>query len=321
MDDDLRRELVESTRELIARTPDGLTATVLEEFGWDDVLAEHPEEAVASMFQEIGSAASASAALDLVILRAAPALAEFGPFTVCRLAAVPEPLIPGASIELRGYLTACGAAAPATAVAWHPAADTVAVLDLPGSGTEVDDVAGVDPSKRLRTIVAPQARVWEICDGATASAIRHSIMRANAYEQLGVARAILAVAAEHVRERRQFGQQIGAYQAVQHRLADVFVAAESAQEALDASWSAAADIAVPTAALLAARTAALAVQHGLQVCGGMGFTEEFSFAAQIRRSVLLADLYWSEGELAHTIGERIGAGGTLPRLAASVGAG
>lgn len=315
MDEGFLRELGESTRELIATAPDGLTSTALAEFGWDDVLAENPEEAVASLFHEIGSEVGATAALDLVVRQAAPALAECWPFTVCRLTAVPETsLTVGATVDTRGILPGCGSDTPNTVVAWHPSVETVAVLDLRASRATVEDLHGVDPSKRLRTLIASDARVLDVCDSSSAAAFQHAIMRASAYEQLGAAWAILAVAGQHVRERRQFGRQIGAYQAVQHRLADVFVAVETAKAALEASWSAEADVAVPTAALLAERAAALAVKHGLQVCGGMGFTEEFTFSGQIRRAVLLADLFWSETELAHTIGERVGGGRTLPRL-------
>lgn len=314
MDEEFLRQLAESTRELLGSRPDGLTVTSLQEFGWDDLLDENPQAAVASMFEEVGAAAATTAALDLIVRHAAPALAGYWPFTACRLTTVSESLlVPDTTVEIRGVLSGSGSVVPETVVAWHPSVHTIAVLDLRGTDPEMQDLGGVDPSKRLRTLRVA-ARVVSVADSATTTAVHYAIMRACAYEQLGAARTILAVAAEHVRERRQFDRPIGAYQAVQHRLADVFVAAEAATAALEASWLSQLDIAVPTAALLSAHTAAAAVTHGLQVCGGMGFTEEFSFSGQIRRAVLLADLYWSETELAQRIGERVRAGTTLPRL-------
>jgi alkylation response protein AidB-like acyl-CoA dehydrogenase len=98
----------------------------------------------------------------------------------------------------------------------------------------------------------------------------------------------------------------------------VFVATEAADSALEASWFSHLDVSVPAAALLAAQAAGLAVKHGLQVCGGMGFSDEFSYADQIRRAVLLADLFWSESELAQRVGARVAAEKIMPRLQSAV---
>jgi hypothetical protein len=312
MDESLRRELVDSTRGLVSSGPDGLGLAALEEFGWAELLEDNPELAVATMFEEIGRASATSSALDLLVRATVPDLAARWPFTLCRLVSAPPTVVStGDSVDVEGFVL--GNVSTVTVVAaWHPTADAVPVLDV--TGAKMVAVDGLDPSKQLQMVTMSGAAVLDICSGESADRFQAAIMRATAYEQLGAARAILDIACEHVRDRHQFGRPIGSYQAVQHRLAEVFVAAEAAAAALDASWDTHTDLAVPVAAALASDASTLAVRHGLQVCGGMGFTEEFSFAPQIKRAVLLADLFWSQRELRHVIGERASGVQPLVRL-------
>ena len=60
----------------------------------------------------------------------------------------------------------------------------------------------------------------------------------SAADLVGVMRGAVALARDYATERRQFGQPVGAFQAVQHLLADAFVATEGARSAaLHAAWA------------------------------------------------------------------------------------
>jgi alkylation response protein AidB-like acyl-CoA dehydrogenase len=89
----------------------------------------------------------------------------------------------------------------------------------------------------------------------------------------------------YVKERRQFGVPVGAYQAVSHRCAQMLLDTESARSAVSfAAWAADADPErLPEAAAMAKASASDAGREvtaaAIQLHGGIGFTWE-------------ADLHW-----------------------------
>jgi len=125
-------------------------------------------------------------------------------------------------------------------------------------------------------------------DGAL-DAVRDDVLVAWAADALGAARAVLALAVEHAKVRHQFGQPIGAFQAVQHLLVDALETVElAAGGVLYAAW--AADAGEPTerhvAALhlkaFAARLATVG-DIAIQVLGGIGYTWEHDAHRYLRR--------------------------------------
>ncbi|MFF7643522.1 acyl-CoA dehydrogenase family protein [Streptomyces canus] len=98
-----------------------------------------------------------------------------------------------------------------------------------------------------------------------------------ACEAVGAADRVLETTVEYVGQREQFGRAIGSFQAVKHRLADVYVQLQAARSAAYfAAWAAVHDeqrvggLALAQA-LEALRTAAA---EGIQLHGGIGFTWE-----------------------------------------------
>ncbi|ONH56971.1 acyl-CoA dehydrogenase [Frankia sp. CcI49] len=102
-----------------------------------------------------------------------------------------------------------------------------------------------------------------------------------ANESAGGARAVLAQAVRHARERVQFGRPIGSFQAVKHSCADMLVAVEGSRSAAYH----AAQVAASGDARLLARAAAMAKAYvgeayfsaaaeNIQIHGGIGFTWE-----------------------------------------------
>ncbi len=119
----------------------------------------------------------------------------------------------------------------------------------------------------------------------------------SAADLVGVMRGAVTLARDYAAERRQFGQPVGAFQAVQHLLADAFVATEGARSAaLHAAW--AVDTCPASEALAAAaaakaycaRAARAVCETAVQVHGGIGNTWECLAHVYLRRALLSVDL-------------------------------
>jgi len=114
---------------------------------------------------------------------------------------------------------------------------------------------------------------------------------------VGLAYRLIDLAVQHAKVREQFGQPIGAFQAVKHRLADALLAVEFAAPVVArAAWSAALD--VPTrsrdasmAKCFASEAADRAAHAALQVHGAIGYTDEHDVSLYLKRAWTLAAAY------------------------------
>jgi alkylation response protein AidB-like acyl-CoA dehydrogenase len=111
-----------------------------------------------------------------------------------------------------------------------------------------------------------------------------------AHDLIGVGQTCLDMGVEHARTRAQFGKVIGTYQAVSHRLVEMYVALESARShAYHAAWAvsageAVAQLAASQAKAAAADAAVLCAQDAIQVHGGIGFTWEHDLHLYLKRA-------------------------------------
>lgn len=105
-----------------------------------------------------------------------------------------------------------------------------------------------------------------------------------AAEQLGTAVRACELAVQHARTREQFGQPIGAFQAVKHLCAQLLVRAETARAAVYAAAVTADPVDIAAARLLADEAAERGARDCLQVHGGMGFTWECEVQLLLKRS-------------------------------------
>ncbi len=123
---------------------------------------------------------------------------------------------------------------------------------------------------------------------------------ASAAQLLGAGRALLEASARHARERIQFGQPVGSFQAVKHHLADVLIGLEFARPLLHAAavaLGAGADSApsdVSAAKVACADAARRAARIGLQVHGAIGYTAEHDAGLWITRIQALAPAWGSQ---------------------------
>ena len=99
-----------------------------------------------------------------------------------------------------------------------------------------------------------------------------------AFEQVGGADACLEMAKAYAQDRFAFGRPIGSFQAIKHKLADMYVALELARSnAYYGAWALGADatdlpLAAATARVSATEAFHLASKENIQTHGGIGFT-------------------------------------------------
>nr|WP_294502131.1 acyl-CoA dehydrogenase family protein [uncultured Rhodopila sp.] len=136
---------------------------------------------------------------------------------------------------------------------------------------------------------------------------------ATAGETVGAMEAMNEMTLEYAKTRVQFGQPIGSYQVVQHRLADMFMAQEQGRSmAMLATMSIdnpddgarAHDIALAKVGV--GQAGRYVSQSAVQVHGGIGMTEEYAVGHYFRRCMVIERLF---GDPAYY----------LARLAAEVG--
>ncbi|MDN3023313.1 acyl-CoA dehydrogenase family protein [Streptomyces sp. S.PB5] len=153
-------------------------------------------------------------------------------------------------------------------VEWLDAADVVR-----------GEAGGVVP---LRS-VDPLTPLHRVAGGAEGGGGRVAVLL-TAAEQLGTATRVRELAVQHARTREQFGQPIGAFQAVKHLCAQLLVRAEVARAAVYAAAVTGAPVDIAAARLLADEAAVRGARDCLQVHGGMGFTWESEVHLHLKRA-------------------------------------
>jgi alkylation response protein AidB-like acyl-CoA dehydrogenase len=182
---------------------------------------------------------------------------------------------------------------PADRAAWRPVATQDPTRRLALGDFQLDD----------STLLADDAAV---VDRVTTAA-----RTASAAVLVGVSRRLVDMTIGYVLEREQFGQVIGSFQALKHRLADSAVIVEAARSL---TWYAAYAFGhEPAAATWAARVAksaasdagATANAAALQLHGGIGFTWEHDLHLWLKRGQALQHAYGSATDHRVAVGARI----------------
>jgi alkylation response protein AidB-like acyl-CoA dehydrogenase len=185
---------------------------------------------------------------------------------------------------------------PGPLVATHLAAGVVdgaaegetVVTDVDGSGLvewleEADVIRGDAFAAVPLKSVDPLTPLHRV-PGARAGAADPVAVLLTAAEQLGTATRACELAVQHARTREQFGQPIGAFQAVKHLCAQLLVRAETARAAVYAAAVTGDPTDIAAARLLADEAAERGARDCLQVHGGMGFTWECEVQLLLKRA-------------------------------------
>ena len=188
------------------------------------------------------------------------------------------------------------------------------LVDLTGPGVTREAVKTLDPTRdaaKLTFAGAPARRLGGAGEGL--DLLEQVLDRAAvllAFEQTGGADRCLEMAKEYALERYAFGRTIASYQAIKHKLADIYVKNElSRSNAYYGAWALNTGASELPVAASAARIAAseafwFASKENIQTHGGIGFTWEMDCHLYYRRSRQLslvagAPRVWKERLVSH----------------------
>jgi alkylation response protein AidB-like acyl-CoA dehydrogenase len=191
-------------------------------------------------------------------------------------------------------------------------------VDLTTSGAPVDltrpsvvpeQSAIVDPLTDQARALDPDALTgWTALGLATTCA-----------DLVGTMQGAVTLATTYAADRRQYGVPVGSFQAVQHLLADAFVATEGSRSvALHAAWAVdalSAEDALAAAAVAkayCARAAMNVCETAIQVHGGIGNTWECLAHVHLRRALLSSEVLGGVGSSLARVLEHHGLGAERP---------
>lgn len=166
------------------------------------------------------------------------------------------------------------------------------VVDRQARGLTVTPVLALDMTRPLADVsfgATPSTRVSSDAAGAVAEALRCGTALL-ASEQYGVASWCFDTTLAYVKDRKQFGRTIGSYQAIKHRLAELWLAlgsaASAARYAADtyARGDDDAEIAAALAQSYCGDVAVQAAEECLQLHGGIGMTWEYPAHLYLKRA-------------------------------------
>ncbi|GAA1384929.1 acyl-CoA dehydrogenase family protein [Catellatospora chokoriensis] len=187
-----------------------------------------------------------------------------------------------------------------------PAGGALFAIDADAAGLRRTPVVSLDETRPLCDLAMWNAPGRLLAAGDRAAAAFDAALVAGAAllasEQLGLAQWCLDTTVEHLKTRYQFGRPVGSFQALKHRLADLWVELVQAR-AVARHAAAAVAVGDPDARLAAALAqahcgpvAVRAAEECVQMHGGIGFTWEHPAHLYLKRAKSAAVAY---GTAAH----------------------
>ncbi|MET8826834.1 acyl-CoA dehydrogenase family protein [Streptomyces sp. NPDC004610] len=179
------------------------------------------------------------------------------------------------------------------------------------SGITVVPQVSLDRTRPVATVVLAGAAGRRL--GESGPAVRRAL-RAGAgllaSEQLGVADWALTETVRYLTERKQFNRPVGGFQALKHRLAQLWLETAQLRAAARAAADALAtgqepDLAVAVAQAYAAGVAVHATEEALQLHGGIGMTWEHPVHLYLKRAKADSIAYGTAGAHREWVGELV----------------
>ena len=178
------------------------------------------------------------------------------------------------------------------------AAASLYLVDLTGAGVARESVKTLDPTRshaRIEFDGADADLLGAAGDGwAQLERLFDRAAILFAWEQVGGAEASMQMARDYAMDRYAFGRPIASFQAIKHKLADMYIAHTLARSnCYYGAWALSTDAPELPLAAATARVSATEAFHecskeNIQTHGGMGFTWEFDCHLFYRRSKLLS---------------------------------
>jgi alkylation response protein AidB-like acyl-CoA dehydrogenase len=166
--------------------------------------------------------------------------------------------------------------------------ETYSLID----GTRAADLALTEVVLGPDAMLATPACAAELLDEALDRAALAQVA-----EALGCMEAVLALTSEYLKTRHQFGQAIGKFQALQHRMSEMFVEVQETRSILYRGIAhlegdaAARRQAVSAAKVMLGSAGRFVGGQGIQLHGGIGVTDEYQVGHYYKRLLALEKLY------------------------------
>jgi len=205
--------------------------------------------------------------------------------------------LPAAAVDPDGRVTAtitsvAGALEADNLLVAIKTSEGLAVYAIDSTEATLTPVVSLDMSRQLADVTFDGA-AGRLVTADGANAVRRGLLAGTALlasEQLGIAQWCLATTVTYLKDRRQFGQTLGGFQALKHRLALLHARVESAGAA--ARYAAAtlatrdrdAEIAAAVAQSYCSDVAVLAAEEAIQLLGGIGMTWEHPCHLYLKRA-------------------------------------
>lgn len=205
--------------------------------------------------------------------------------------------VAGGKLNGAKWPVADGGIADIAIVAARDETNEIALFLIETKSVERKTLRTVDPTRdqaRFDCIDTPAQKLSAATGWATVQRLLDRAAILFAFEQVGGAEAAMHMARDYAMERFAFGRPIGSFQAIKHKLTDVYVALELARSnAYHGAWALTADAAELPLAAATARVSAtdafhIASKENIQTHGGVGFTWDFDCHLYYRRSKQLA---------------------------------
>jgi hypothetical protein len=168
------------------------------------------------------------------------------------------------------------------------------LVELAGAGVTRETIQTLDPTRGVAKLTFASAAAERLGEAGEGMALAEQVLNRAAvllaFEQVGGADRALEMAKSYALERYAFGRPIGSYQAIKHKLADIYIKNELARSnAYYGAWALQTGAAELPVAAAAARVAAceafwFAAKESLQTHGGMGYTWEVDCHLFYRRA-------------------------------------
>lgn len=215
---------------------------------------------------------------------------------------------------LDGTVTAAADAAAADLLL-VPTSDGLYAVEAGATGVTVEPLVALDPTRPLATVTLTAATGTRLADAEAARpAVRQGLLAGAgllASEQLGLAEWCLTETVRYTRERHQFNRPVGSFQALKHRMAELWLqvvsARAAARNAADALASGSPDtpLAVAVAQAYCSGVAVRAAEECIQLHGGIGMTWEHPAHLYLKRAKADSIAYGTAGRHREAIAELV----------------
>jgi alkylation response protein AidB-like acyl-CoA dehydrogenase len=219
--------------------------------------------------------------------------------------------------KLQGSVTSVAGALDADVLLVPVVTDLGAELHVvDASAVAIEPATSLDMTRQLADVALSGATSTAVVPvGVADPAVREALWVGSALmtsEQLGVAQWCLDATVGYLKERRQFGRVVGGFQALKHRLANLYVQVESARAV--ARYAAAAfaeddedrEVAAVLAQVYCSDVAVKAAEECVQLHGGIGMTWEHPAHLYLKRAKADQIAFGSSGAHRRELSEMVG---------------